>query len=277
VNRTDEWYDVERVTDRSWRIAEGTIFGSYLIEGDDRALLIDAGIGIGDLRGMAAELTDLPVTLLLSHAHWDHVGNASQFDEVLADGREHENGRVEVSYIGYHPSEWIADWQSAGREFPDEFDPDGYEIGPVTGIETVAPDEEIDLGGVTVELLPVPGHSPGQLAVLDREQGVLYGGDVFHRNHGLYVHFEGCSVESYVDTFDRLIGLWDAGAFDTVYISHERPLSGEDLSLLETFRDGLDAVLADDLEYEQVDDGTGTPARRYEIAGYPVLTKPDIV
>lgn len=274
MNATDEWYDVERMTERSWRIREGTIFGSYLIKGDDRALVIDTGAGIGDLRGLVEKLVDVPVRLLLSHSHWDHIGNASKFEDVVADEREHDGGRVTASGLAYGPDEWIADWQAAGNDFPDDFDPDGFEIEPTTGIETVSPGDAIDLGETTVELLETPGHSRGHLAVLDREADVLYGGDVVHRNHGLYVHFDGCSVRDYVDTFDRLIDMRDAGAFDTVHVSHARSLSGDDLSLLDAFHDGLTDILAGEREYERTEDGVS--ARRYRIAGKEVLTKPTV-
>ena len=275
MNATDDWYDVVEISDSAWRVAEGVIFGSYLLEGDDRALLIDAGAGVGDLRTTVEGLVDVPVTLLLSHSHWDHVGNGAQFDDVVADAAEHDDGRVVAGGLGYGPEQWVEDWKAAGEEFPDGFDPETFEIEPLSGVETVSPGETIDLGGRELELVAVPGHSPGQLAVLDREAGNLYGSDVIHNGYGLYVHFEGCDVREYVDTFETLIELRDSGVFETLYLSHARPLSGEDLSLLDSFRDGLEAILADELDYERVDDGH--PARRYEIAGKDVLTKPDVV
>lgn len=274
MNATDEWYAVERVTEHSWRITEGGLFGSYLIEGDDRALVVDAGAGIGDLRGLVEKLTNRPVTLLLSHSHWDHIGNASQFENVIADEREHDGGRVAGTGLAYGPDEWIADWRAAGNDFPDEFDADNYRLEPATSVETVVPGDSIDLGETTVELIATPGHSRGHLGVLDRASGILYGGDVLHRDHGLYVHFDGCSLRDYVETFDRLVDLRDAGDFDTLHVSHASSLAGDDLSLFDEFYDGLNEILADEREYERIDDGV--PARRYQIAGKDVLTKPDI-
>lgn len=274
MNATDDWYDIVELYDGAWRVAEAVVFGSYLIAGEERALLIDAGIGVGDLRGMVEELVDVPVTLLLSHSHWDHVVNGNQFEDVVADPREHDDGRITGGGFDYGPEQWIDDWRETGRGFPDGFDPDEYEIEPITGVESIGPGETVDLGGRELELLAVPGHSPGQLAVLDREAGALFGSDVIHNDYGLYVHFEGCNAREYLATFERLIDLRDAGAFDTLYLSHSRPLSGDDLSLMDSFRDGLEAILADELDYERVDDGT--PARRYEIAGKDVLTKPDV-
>lgn len=274
MNSTDDWYDVEAIGDGSYRIAEGVIFGSYLLVGDERALLIDAGAGVGDLRGLIDGMVDVPVTLLASHAHWDHVGNAAQFDDVVADERERDGDRLVPSGLAYGPADWVADWKAAGNSFPDGFDPGTFDVEPTTGVGTVSPGETIDLGRRELELFHVPGHSPGQLAVLDREAAALYGADVVHNDHGLYVHFEGCDVRDYVDTFDRLIELREDGGFETLYLSHARALAGDDLSLLEAFRDGLEAALDGELDYEPIDEGV--PAREYEIAGKTVLTKPDI-
>jgi len=280
MNATDDWYDVEQLTDHGWRIAEGVLFGSYLIEGTDRALLVDAGGGVGDLRGMVNELVDVPVTLLLSHSHWDHIGAAHQFDDVCIHPLERTaDGRVTTDVVtddfGYGPGDWVSDWRAAGRAFPDGFDPDGFAIEPVTDVEAVEPGDTIDLGGRTLELHHVPGHSPGQLAALDRADGVLYGGDVLHREHGLYVHFDGCDLAAYRDTLARLCELRETGAFDTLHVSHADSLSGEELDLLDAFREGLEEILAGEREGERVDEYP--PAIRYEIAGKDVLTKPDAV
>jgi glyoxylase-like metal-dependent hydrolase (beta-lactamase superfamily II) len=279
MNATDDWYEVEALTDHSYRIAEGSMFNTYLVVGEKRALQIDAGGGFGDLRGLVEGLVDVPVRLLLSHSHWDHIGAAHRFDDVLIDGTErHPDGRVTTDVVtddfGYSPADFVADWRGAGRSFPDGVDVEGFEIPPIEGVEAVSPGDRIDLGGRTLELVGVPGHSPGQLAALDREDGVLYGADVLHNGYGLYIHFEGCDIEEYVTTLERVIDLRDEGAFDTLYLAHARPLSGDDLDILDDYLAGLRAVLAGDLEYEMTEEHPR--ARRYEVAGNPVLTKPEL-
>ena len=54
----------------------------YLVEGNDRALLIDAGTRIPELDKIVAKITSKPVTMMLTHAHGDHVGGVGAFPEV---------------------------------------------------------------------------------------------------------------------------------------------------------------------------------------------------
>lgn len=279
MNDTDDWFDVERLDERSWRISEGVVFHTYLLAGDDRAVLVDAALGVGDLRSVVEDLVDVPVTVLLTHSHWDHMGAAHQFDDVLIhDFERGADGRVTSHQVAdVYPADfdgWAAQWRDADQEFPDGFDPDGYEIPPATGVEPVRPGATLDLGGRSLEIVHVPGHSPGLLGALDRDAGDLYASDVVHIDYSIYAHFGGCDLVAYEDTLAGLSELRHAGAFDTLYTGHNRPLSGDDLSLIDEFHDGVVAILADDLDYEPVDgELTG---RRYEVAGQDVLTKPGV-
>jgi hypothetical protein len=126
-----------------------------------------------------------------------------------------------------------------------------------------------------LELVGVPGPSPGQLAVLDRADGVLYGADLLHREHDLYIHFDGCDIHEYVETLRRVRDLREAGAFDTLHVSHAHTLSGEELGLIDDYLEGLQAVLDGDRDYKLTE--TEPQARRYEVAGHAILTKPDVV
>jgi glyoxylase-like metal-dependent hydrolase (beta-lactamase superfamily II) len=263
MNATDEWYDVTQSELGVWTITEGGVFGSQLVAGEDRALLIDAGAGIGDLRGMVDALVDVPVTALLSHAHWDHVANAHQFEDVVAHPLAHDDGRIEAEPLSLTPRDWAADWRDAGNEFPDGFDPETFEIPPVTGVESVYPGTVLDLGGRSVELLPTPGHAREQLAVLDRETRSVFASDVVHTDYDCYAHFPGGDLAACRATMALLADCFEAGAFDTMYFSHVPPLSGPACSLVRDYRDAIETILAEGMPFEE---GNGDhPARYYQV------------
>ncbi|THE65302.1 MBL fold metallo-hydrolase [Salinadaptatus halalkaliphilus] len=278
MNATDDWYDIEQVADRTYHIDEAGGYGMVLFEGEDRSVVVDAGAGVGDLYGLTTELVETPVTMVLSHTHWDHIGAASQFDDVLVGQPElPADGRVAVDTLTDEfedaAAAFLRRWLEAGYDLPDGFDPDGYELESFEA--TPAPVEEgIDIGDRTLELYPLPGHAPGQIGVLDPATGVLYGGDVLHVDRDLYVMFEGGDLEAYVDTFATLVDLRDAGAFDTLLTSHNEPITGDDLAVLEKLRDGVREILEGDREYEIADTKWGD-VRSYPIGETNVLTPID--
>lgn len=92
----------------------------------------------------------------------------------------------------------------------------------MTGVDAVGAGTVLDLGGRHLELLATPGH----LAVLDREAGLLFAGDVVHPNHRAILHFAGCDAREFRHPVDRLIDVRDAGAFDTLLPAHVPPLAG---------------------------------------------------
>lgn len=279
MNATDDWYDATRVAEGSYKLDEADGYGSFLVEGDDRALVIDAGVGVGDLRGLATEMVDLPLTLVLTHSHWDHIGAAAQFDDVfLGEGELPADGRVAIDSMtdefDHRPTQFANRWVEDGNELPGGLAPDAHAIEPFDA-SPVPVDEGFDLGDRTLDVVPFPGHSPGHLGLLDPATGVLYGGDVIHFEKNLYVMFEDCDLGAYVDSMERLRDLRDGGAFDVLATSHNPPMSGDDLSLIDDLLKGLREIAADDRAYEIVETDWGE-ARSYQIGPSTVMTKVDI-
>jgi glyoxylase-like metal-dependent hydrolase (beta-lactamase superfamily II) len=279
MNATDDWYDVERLNDRSYAIDEGDGYGMFLIEGTDRSVLVDAGTGVGDLRGLVTGLVETPITLVLSHTHWDHIGAASQFDDVLVHPIElPEDGRVRIDSLSseftHRPTQFANRWVEDGNELPDGVDPDAHAIEPVDA-EPLPENDAIDLGDRALDVIPFPGHAPGHVGLLDPATDTLYGGDVIHFDHNLYIMFEDCDLEAYVDSFRRLRDLRDDGVFETLATSHNEPLSGDDLSLVDELLEGLQEIAAGEREYEVVETDWGT-ARSYRVGDSEILTKTTI-
>ncbi|MDD4796579.1 MAG: MBL fold metallo-hydrolase [Eubacteriales bacterium] len=123
----------------------------YLLIGENKAMLVDAGQSRRNLREFVQTITDLPAFVVNTHGHFDHTGGNGWFDEVYM----HANAV-----------------RDAKRAFDD---PDGYPLD--YDIQTVAQGHVFDLGGRTVEVIEIPAHSPGSIALLDRECRMLFTGD----------------------------------------------------------------------------------------------------
>ena len=177
------------------RIDEKTLEGNgfqvynesvYLLEGDDRALLIDAGAWMPHLAQTVAKLTDKPVSLVLTHGHGDHVGGAITFPEVWI-----------------HPADTVMIGQGARA----------YGIK----VNLLSDGEIIDLGGRQIEVLATPGHTSGSVSFFDKERGYGFSGDAFgSTNLLLFTN----SFKLLVNTLDRTIGYMKANDINILYPGH---------------------------------------------------------
>ena len=136
----------------------------YLIEGNERAILIDAGVYIPDLDKIVAKITSKPVTMMLTHAHGDHVGGVGPFPEVYLNAGDMtivpnnmRNYKGQIRYLN-----------------------DG---------------QVIDLGGREIEVIFTPGHTPGSATFFDKAQHYGFSGDAFGSTNLLV--FTNLSTEMY--------------------------------------------------------------------------------
>ena len=175
------WFQIQLLEPDTYVISEWSHWEQthcYLLLGRERALLIDTGLGVASLRPAVEDLTGLPVTAVLSHAHWDHIGSLGEFDRRLAHA-------LEAPWLsGSFPLSPRAVKSNLLREscpFPPGFDPERYTVDErgVTG--TIADGQVFDLGGRTVTALYTPGHSPGHLCYWEDTRGALYSGDLLYR------------------------------------------------------------------------------------------------
>lgn len=72
-------YQIIQVNENTWRIEDGGV-RFFLLTGTERALLIDSGMNVHNARDIAANLTELPLSLLNTHSDRDHIGSNEQFE-----------------------------------------------------------------------------------------------------------------------------------------------------------------------------------------------------
>lgn len=281
MNSTSDWFDVEQLSDGCFRITEGApVLPCHMLvfrDGDD-AVLVDTALGIGDLPAMVREVVGTDVRVLLTHSHWDHIGGAHRFDDIaIHDSERGPGGRVAIDTLTdalkQRPGQFIANYREAGLEFPEGFDRDTYGIEPTDGVGRLEPGQEVEVGDRTLELVPIPGHSPGQTAVLDRRSGICHGADVLEPGGEVYAILDGADLDAYIDTIDRLIDLRDQGAYDTLVISHGEAIEGTDLSILDDVHVALEEVTSGDVSYAVKSDPRFGGIREYEVGGIEVWTK----
>jgi glyoxylase-like metal-dependent hydrolase (beta-lactamase superfamily II) len=263
------WFDVSELAGGTFAIYEPNQFEeaiSYLVLGEERGVLIDAGTGIGNIKQVVEELTDLPVSSLLTHEHYDHIGGAHRFEEIivfdnpvslerLAAGRDNANLR------GYVTADYL--W----KPLPEGFDPATWTIPPIEPTRLLHDRDIVDLGGRQLEAFYTPGHSPGSMCLLDRANRLLWTGDHFYPGP-LYAHADDVNMDDYAASNARLAAM--VSEFDYVLSGHNDPWIGSDV--IPRVSDAFDAILGGTADYAE--DGN---IRRYHFDGFDVLIRADQV
>jgi glyoxylase-like metal-dependent hydrolase (beta-lactamase superfamily II) len=183
---TSENYRVDPLGRGLWRIQaiKGTLSTAYLIEGDKDALVIDACSGQEGFRAIIQQLIGAkPVTLALTHGHGDHTGGMKEFPAVV----------VHKADAGMLPAAVTAE-----RRFMDE--------GTI-----------FDLGGKRIEVIAIPGHSPGSVAFLDRAGRYIMTGDGIGST-SVWMQISTLPLTTYLATVKKLEAM--KGGFDTLYVGH---------------------------------------------------------
>ena len=206
------YYQIEKL-DGFCRIGSPEGVFSYLVCGTELAMLIDTGFGLGDLRTAVEQITTLPLIIVNTHGHCDHVGGNAQFDAPC--------------YM--HPADWNLAWKhcapdmrrmnaerlahslnyETGEEFdalPENFDPEQYAAMGTGQLVECRDGQCFDLGGVTLELIETPGHTAGGISVLWREKRLLFVGDAVNFFTWLFCA-ESSGKQSYLNMLDRVENL----------------------------------------------------------------------
>lgn len=178
----DNWFTIEKIDDTTFAISE---YGhwervhSYVLLGTKFALLIDTGLGIGTIKKEVDKLTSLPVKVITTHAHWDHIGGHKFFEDI---------------YIHENDAEWLISGlpisidairnsivkEPFSKKPPKEFHISNYTIYTSKSIGILKNNDIIDIGSRKIRVLHTPGHSPGHICFFEEEKGYLYTGDLIY-------------------------------------------------------------------------------------------------
>ena len=224
VKSADPWFEVYRIRPGVFAIYEPHQWEeviSYLIVGERRALLFDTGIGVGRIRDVVSGLTPLPVTVLNSHTHFDHVGGDAEFEEILNVDSDYARGNASGGANRYGAWDALEPERVCGP-LPPGVTRESYRIRPWKATRTVRDGERLDLGGRTLEVLLTPGHTPDSLCVLDRRHRLLFTGDTFYLGP-IYLYVAETNVSAYERSLARLAAL--VPRLDLVLPGHNVPVA----------------------------------------------------
>lgn len=160
---------VHKLSDNLYAIGEPTYYQanySYLIIGNDKALMLDAGAEQKeDITKVVKSITQKPLSVLPSHLHFDHIAGLHNFDSIyLLDTEFTRKFKQDDGLYHVPESVYLGDF-------------DKFVLEPFKVSRLVKPNEVIDLGGVKLKLLSMPGHTQDEVALYDEKNNVLLSGD----------------------------------------------------------------------------------------------------
>ena len=222
VSISDSWFEVYKPVQGVFAIyephqAEETI--SYLIVGEKRALLFDSGMGMSDIKKVTAQLTELPIVLLNSHTHNDHVGDNWEFSTIYGMDIDFTRQNARGSRLDAQAE--ITPGQICGV-LPKGFDSKAYATRPWKITAYTQDGERFDLGGRTLEVIATPGHTPDAISLLDRANGLLFTGDTYYPAP-IWLFRPGTNLDDYAASIRRLAAL--APEIKVVMGAHNIPVA----------------------------------------------------
>lgn len=266
---SQNWYEVYKLLEDTYAIYEPYQFDeaiSYLVIGSEKAALIDTGTGIGDLKKVISVLTSLPISVVNTHTHWDHIGGNHQFKETACFNHPEcigklrkgvDNARLQRSITG----------DSIWKPLPEGFDPETWTIPSVEPTTLLEDGDLIDLGERSLEVIYTPGHSPGSVCLLDRKNRLLFTGDTFFPGP-LYVYPEDVNLDDYIQSIKRIKNR--LGEYDYVCSGHNDPWVKSEV--IKRVAEAFQEILAGKGEYQE-----DKEIRRYYFEGFDILIRTDMI
>lgn len=174
------------IDEHTWRFEDGFV-RFFLLEGTEKAVLIDSGASCPNAAALAGSLTSRPLLLLNTHGDGDHTSGTAAFSEIHMHALDYTHCGIRARY-------------------------------PDTALAEVKDGDRIELGDRPLRILHIPGHTRGSIAVLDEKARTLYAGDSVQKGH-IYMFGDKREPDSYERSLDKLIAL--TAEYDRIYASHD--------------------------------------------------------
>lgn len=211
-----DWFHVYKVDPGTYAISEPKYWQqnvSYLILGSRSGVLFDTGPGLYGIQQVVKQLTSLPLVVIPSHLHFDHVGRIQEFSNVALVGLPELRHQVHNGVLNETPEQYMLT------------EPHAFKVS-----RWLRDGEVLDLGGRQLTVISTPGHTPESTTLVDREHHIAFTGDLVNRMVTL-CDVPGSDVRQTATSLERLIRTVPEGS--VAYEAHaEKPISWGELVML---------------------------------------------
>jgi glyoxylase-like metal-dependent hydrolase (beta-lactamase superfamily II) len=213
IATAESWYEARTLDDGVTHIWEPHIKPFYRcnmwhVRGRGRDLLIDSGMGVVSLRQQVTILTERPILAVASHTHFDHIGAHHEFAERAVHRAEADilaEPRGDRTLADKYVRD-AADSDLFTALPPPPYQSDGYLVAGAPATRLLADGDVLDLGDRHLEVLHLPGHSPGGIALWEAVTGILFSGDTVYDGPLIDDAYHS-DIEDYIRSMERLRAL----------------------------------------------------------------------
>lgn len=210
-------YNIEKISRKKYdiyKIYERFEAAMYLVCGKEKACLIDTAYGLNDLAEIAASLTDLPVTVVNTHGHIDHVLGNHYFERVyMHPADKYLYKEITDGFAEMITEQWVKETYG---EFIKNVDPDNIYFPDA---EDINDGEVIDLGDKVLKIVAIPGHTPGSIMLIDPDEKICFSGDSILERPWLFLE-ESLPVSTYLQNLKRAVDILRADGIERIYSGH---------------------------------------------------------
>lgn len=229
----DDWVKVNKVTPNLYQFIENGA-NSYLLIGRAGAVIIDGGFGVSNLYKLCRRLTKLPVSMINTHGHVDHVGSDQYFKQVYIHTAD--AGMI-ISGLDRRTRAWaLNELKMSSNPLPSHFHPNTWNYPPVKPYYQIKGDEELIFGDLRLQIIQTPGHTPGSICIFDRAHKLLFTGDTLVPQ--IWIHLPESNYQDWLQSAPKLITL--TPAVETILAGHGPVKTKEFLNDLATGLENLE-------------------------------------
>lgn len=200
-----DWFTIDQIDSQTHIISEYKHWEethAYLLNGTQYSLLIDTGLGIGNIYDEVVKLAEKPVIAVATHVHWDHIGGHKYFPNFYVHQQEAAwlTGKFPL------PLAQVKASVAERCQLPADFNMDAYEIFQGQAARVLKDNDEIDIGGRTIQVLHTPGHSPGHMCFYEPGRGYLFTGDLAYLDT-LFAFYPSTDPVAYLASLEKVAKL----------------------------------------------------------------------
>lgn len=202
-----EYFSINKLSENTYNIGDPAGVFCTLIVGKEKAILFDTCNGLGDLKSVVETITDLPLIVINSHGHIDHIGGNWQFDNIYIHKEEIETAKIHSSKeIREQTIKNLKEQKMPPKfeeyyEFPDEFSEEEFIERKEAKYISLKEGTIFELGEREIEVIVIKGHTAGGIGLLDRKAEILFAGDAIAPFMWVYLD-ESTSVKSFIESLN---------------------------------------------------------------------------